>query len=437
MAVFALVFLAPIAYSIYLSLFRDQLVGGTSFVGLDNYQQAFEDAQFWAALGRVALFLVVQVPIMLGLALLVALALDSGRLYGKSFFRISIFLPYAVPAVVATLMWGFMYGTRFGLVGNINDAFGVTLPDPLSPDLVLGAHRQHRHLGVRRLQHADLLLGAAGRPARPSTRRRRSTAPGSARIITAIKLPAIRGALVIATIFSIIGSFQLFNEPSILQKLAPNAITTYFTPNFYAYSLSFSGQQHNYSATVAIIMGVDHDGHRLRRAAARHAQGGVRPMSSPVLRRRADTPAYHPPRPARPAAHARTPLAGQPRRSVLLTVLTGLIAALRLVPLVWLVINATKTQEGLFGSFGLWFGGDFALWDNIRADAHLRRRHLRPLAAQHPAVRGASAPAAPPSWPSSAATAWPSSTSPASAPSSPSSSARSPCPAPRWRCPPS
>jgi multiple sugar transport system permease protein len=76
------------------------------------------------------------------------------------------------------------------------------------------------------------------------------------RIITAIKIPAIRGALLIATIFSIIGSFQLFNEPSILKPLAENAITTYFTPNMYAYYLSFSGQQYNYSATVAIVMGV-------------------------------------------------------------------------------------------------------------------------------------------------------------------------------------
>lgn len=71
-AVFALVFLAPIAYSIYLSLFRDQLIGGNTFVGLDNYQQALKDDLFWASLGRVALFLVVQVPIMLGIALLVA-----------------------------------------------------------------------------------------------------------------------------------------------------------------------------------------------------------------------------------------------------------------------------------------------------------------------------------------------------------------------------
>ena len=58
------------------------------------------------------------------------------------------------------------------------------------------------------------------------------------------------------TIFSIIGSFQLFNEPNILKPLAPNVITTYYTPNMYAYNLSFAGQQYNYAATVAIIMGL-------------------------------------------------------------------------------------------------------------------------------------------------------------------------------------
>jgi ABC-type sugar transport system permease subunit len=62
--------------------------------------------------------------------------------------------------------------------------------------------------------------------------------------------------MVIATIFSIIGSFQLFNEPNILRPLAPNVITTDYTPNMYAYNLSFAGQQYNYSATVAIVMGV-------------------------------------------------------------------------------------------------------------------------------------------------------------------------------------
>jgi multiple sugar transport system permease protein len=57
--------------------------------------------------------------------------------------------------------------------------------------------------------------------------------------------------------------------------------------------------------------------------------------------------------------------ADKPRRSVLLTALTALVLLYSLVPLVWLAVSATKTQEGLSRSSGLWFDGDFALWDNI------------------------------------------------------------------------
>ncbi|MGQ4365824.1 carbohydrate ABC transporter permease [Streptomyces sp. SAS_272] len=254
-AVFALVFLAPIVYSIYLSLFRNQLIGGNQFVGLDNYTRALQDDAFWGAVGRVALFLAVQVPLMLGIALLVALALDSGRLYGKSFFRITIFLPYAVPAVVATLMWGFMYGTKYGLVGDINSAFGVTLPDLLSPGWVLASIG---NIVTWEFVGYNMLIFYSALRVVPTSLYEAAEIDGAGqlRIIRSIKLPAIRGAIVIATIFSIIGSFQLFNEPSILRPLALNSITTDFTPNFYTYSLSFNGQQHNYSATVAIIMGV-------------------------------------------------------------------------------------------------------------------------------------------------------------------------------------
>ncbi|MER5951432.1 sugar ABC transporter permease [Streptomyces sp. NPDC001904] len=253
--VFALVFLAPLVYSVHLSLFRTQLIGGTHFVGLDNYQQALSDARFWDGVLRVGLFLLIQVPVMLGLALLVALAIDSGRLYGRDFFRIAVFLPYAVPAVVATLMWGFMYGTRYGLVGDVNGALGVHLPDLLSPDLVLASIGNI--VTWEFVGYNMLILYAALRVVPHSLYEAAEIdGAGQLRVITAIKLPAIRGALVIATIFSVIGSFQLFNEPAILQKLAPNAITTDFTPNYYTYSLSFSGQQQNYSATVAIVMGV-------------------------------------------------------------------------------------------------------------------------------------------------------------------------------------
>lgn len=255
MLVFLVAFVAPIIYAIYLSFFQDQLVGGVSFVGLENYLAVFTDEQFWSGLARVSLFLAVQVPVMLCLSVLAAMALDSGRLHGLSFFRLSIFMPYAVPAVVATLMWGFMYGTRFGLVANLNDLFGWSLPDPLSGPLVLlsiGNIVTWEFVGY------NMIIFYAALRVIPSSLYEAAEIDGAGqlRIITAIKLPAIRGALVIATIFSIIGSFQLFNEPSILQPLAPNAIDSAFTPNLYAYNLSFSGGQYNYAAAVAIVMGV-------------------------------------------------------------------------------------------------------------------------------------------------------------------------------------
>ena len=253
--VFLISFVAPIVYALYLSVFRSQLIGGNVFVGLENYARALQDPQFWSGVGRVSLLLVLQVPLLLVLALAAALALDSGKLRGMAFFRISIFMPYAVPAVVATLIWGFMYGTNFGLVANLNDIFSTSLPNPLSPSNILAAIANILIWG--NVGYNMLIFYAALRVI-PTELYEAAAIDGAGqfRIVTAIKLPAIRGALVIAAIFSIIGSFQLFNEPQILQPMAPNAISTYFSPNLYSYNLAFSGGQQNYSATVAIIMGV-------------------------------------------------------------------------------------------------------------------------------------------------------------------------------------
>ena len=255
MIVFALVFLAPLAYALYLSLFRQQLVGGTVFVGFENYATALADPQFWSAFGRVLVFLVVQVPIMLALALGAALAIDSGRLRGASFFRILVFLPYAVPAVVAVLMWGYIYGDQFGLTRNLNDLLGGTFVQPFVPEWMLvsiGNIVTWEFVGYNMLIFYSSLKTIPGELYEAAA----IDGAGQWRIITAIKIPALRGAIVIATIFSIIGSFQLFNEPNILRPLAPNVITTFYTPNMYAYNLSFAGQQFNYAATVAIIMGI-------------------------------------------------------------------------------------------------------------------------------------------------------------------------------------
>ena len=136
--VFVFVFIIPIVYAVYISFFKKQMIGGTRFVGVENYARLLQDGQFWSSVGRVALFTCVQVPIMLFLSAAMALALDSMKLHGAKFFRISTFLPYAVPAVVSTLVWGFVYGAKYGLVGSFNDFFGTNV-DVLQPSVLLAS----------------------------------------------------------------------------------------------------------------------------------------------------------------------------------------------------------------------------------------------------------------------------------------------------------
>ena len=135
--VFAAMLIAPLVYSGYLSFFVDRLVGGVRFVGFGNYVRAFQDPNFLAGLGRTALILLIQVPIMLGLALFFALALDSGRARGSKALRLLIFLPYAVPGVVSVLMWGYLYGQQFGLIAQITRALGLPPTDLLSGPTIL------------------------------------------------------------------------------------------------------------------------------------------------------------------------------------------------------------------------------------------------------------------------------------------------------------
>ncbi|ROQ41596.1 multiple sugar transport system permease protein [Frondihabitans sp. PhB188] len=255
MVVLVAMLIVPIGYALYLSLFRDQLIGGNHFVGFANYIQLVQDSKFWSSFLRVLIFLVIQVPVMLILALVAALALDSARLHAAGFFRIAIFLPYAVPGVVAALIWGFIYGPQFGLTGSFNDLLGSDLLKPFTSTWILtsiGNIVTWEFLGY------NMIIFFAALRVVPTELYEAASldGAGSLRTIISIKLPALRGAIVIATIFSIIGSFQLFNEPNLLKTLAPNVIGTFFTPNMYAYNLSFAGQQFNYSATVAIVMGV-------------------------------------------------------------------------------------------------------------------------------------------------------------------------------------
>lgn len=253
--VFALFIVVPLVFSGYLSLFRDQLVGGTTFVALDNYTRALTDSSFLTGVGRMAVFLVVQVPIMLGLALAFALLLDAGVLYLQRFIRLGIFIPYAVPSVIAALMWGYLYGPDFGPAAQIAKNLGVSAPPFLSQQWMLGSIMNV--VTWEFIGYNMIILYAALRSI-PSELFDAAAVDGAGTVRTAwsIKIPTIRPALILTAIFSVIGSFQLFNEPNLLRTLAPNVIGTDYTPNMYAYNLAFVNRDSNYAAAIAFILGI-------------------------------------------------------------------------------------------------------------------------------------------------------------------------------------
>lgn len=254
LVIFAAMLVVPLIYSGYLSLFASQLIGGTVFVGLKNFGEALTDPQFVSGVARMGLFLLVQVPIMLAASLFFALLLDSGRLRFPRLMRLGIFIPYAVPGVVAALMWGYLYGD-FGPFAQIAQFFSFSVPNFLSPSTVLYSIMNIVTWGYVGYNMIILYSALRSVPAELYDAAEMDGA-GQFRIAWSVKIPAVRPAIVLTVIFSVIGTFQLFNEPKLLQSVAPNVITGSFTPNLYAYTLAFTNHQINYAAAVSFLLGI-------------------------------------------------------------------------------------------------------------------------------------------------------------------------------------
>ena len=125
---FAFFLITPLVYAFRMALYNERLIGGTVFVGLSNLEQAVQDPSFYTGLEHMALLGVVQIPIMIGLALLFALLIDARAVWMPSVFRLGFFLPFAVPTVVAALMWGDLYAPSFGPLSQISRDIGLGTP---------------------------------------------------------------------------------------------------------------------------------------------------------------------------------------------------------------------------------------------------------------------------------------------------------------------
>lgn len=143
LALFLLTFIIPIISALFQSfttvdregLFGEDGVVG-KFAGFDNYAIALQDSGFVASIGRMLLFGIVQVPVMIIACTILALLLESASARWPGFFRAIYFMPYGVPGVIATILWSFLYVPGLSPIVSLLQSMGLQ-PDFLGANSVL------------------------------------------------------------------------------------------------------------------------------------------------------------------------------------------------------------------------------------------------------------------------------------------------------------
>lgn len=260
LGLFVLCFLLPILYAVYQSFIQVRRFGlfgeegrETVFAGFDNYARALGQDTFIDSIGRVLLFGVIQVPVMLGAALILALLLESASAKWPGFFRAMYFMPYGVPGVVASLLWGFLYTPGLSPIIDVAGLVGLEL-DLLGPTTVLWSIANiitWLFIGYNMLILIAQLKTIPGELYESA----RIDGAGPFQIAWRIQIPLIRPALVLTTIFSIIGTLQLFAEPLIIQQFTVN-IDSAYTPNMAAFNSAFTDNDYNVAAAQSVIVAV-------------------------------------------------------------------------------------------------------------------------------------------------------------------------------------
>ncbi|MDG4798120.1 sugar ABC transporter permease [Micromonospora sp. WMMD1082] len=257
---FAAFLAAPIIYTAYLSLRRVRVSGlglgaGSRtevWAGLENYTRSLTDPEFLPSVYRIGAYGLIVVPTMLGLALLMALLLDAGRTRVGTFARTAIFLPYAVPAVVASLLWGFLYLPRVSPFADVLQGVGVTPPDVLAGSGVLWAVANIAIWGGTGFNMIVIYTALRTIP-RDLYEAARLDGASDVQIAWRVKIPMVMPALIMTSVFSLIATLQVFAEPMTLRPLS-NTISTTWTPLMKVYRDAFTRNDvHSAAATSVVI----------------------------------------------------------------------------------------------------------------------------------------------------------------------------------------
>ncbi|KAK1177612.1 sugar ABC transporter permease [Streptomyces sp. NBS 14/10] len=251
------VFLIPVGYAIYLSLFSEDHEGlgfgggRTVFTGLRSYLSVLQDPSFLAGFGTIALYCVIFVPLVVISSLALALLLDSGLIRLRRTAQMLVYLPHAVPGIIAAVIWLYLYTPGLSPVIKLFAQADITID-------FLGLHTVLPSIVNIALWSGlgyNMIIFYAALQALPREVIEAATIDGAGGIRTAlqVKVPIVRGSVVLVCMFSLIGALQLFTEPMLMNQATP-MVNSRFTPNMYIYDAAFRRNNYGLASAASVIL---------------------------------------------------------------------------------------------------------------------------------------------------------------------------------------
>jgi lactose/L-arabinose transport system permease protein len=241
----------PVLSALWLSM-TSNIGGVETFVGAANYQRLFGDPLFWIALQNTLLILVVQVPAMLLLAILLAVALNSKLLRGRSILRVSYFVPIVMGLVAYGILFSALLNSQNGFVNFLLETIGLPavpwLADPLWAKVSIVVALTWHYVGYNAVIYIAQLQSI------PDELYEAAQMDGASRWqqFRNVTLPGLRPAILLTVVLSTIGTLQLFDEPYVLTNGGPNNAT--LTIGMYLYSNAFQYFDFGYASAIGYVL---------------------------------------------------------------------------------------------------------------------------------------------------------------------------------------
>jgi cellobiose transport system permease protein len=215
---FLVVGMFPLAYTAWVSVHDWSLIGGKGeFVGLDNFREVLDNPYFTKQLvNTISIFLLSSVP-QIVIAVVLAALLDN-QLRARTFWRMSILLPFVVSPVAVAIIFGSLFGDRYGLINELLGHVGIEPigwhTDRLASHVAVASMVNWRWTGYNAL----ILLAAMQAVPRELYESAAMDGAGRVRQFVSITLPMIRPTMIFVVITSTIGGLQIFAEPRLFDE---------------------------------------------------------------------------------------------------------------------------------------------------------------------------------------------------------------------------